>query len=275
MSILQQIFEYPFLIKIFDKLLTDKEKINVISVNKYINQNKRKLKFYNKKRCIPSQWKYWYFDCLVKIEIYILFRLPESLKYLKIHIIDEAIDEGDIPKSVTHFHIENTKRFYSNIIIPNHISHLYFKYLSCNDNLGDYVTHLEIGDFNYFEFCVPKSIIYLKISSEIRIINSQSLIHLEFGDKILKPLSYFTLNTPNLIEITVGKFYGSEMINEIPNFVKRLNFKGKLYTDYLSNLKNVTHLKIIKCHNLNFPSHLKISYYDEIDNKSVAKFEYN
>ena len=38
MSILEEIFDYPFLIKIFfqnNLLLTDEDKFNIISVNKY------------------------------------------------------------------------------------------------------------------------------------------------------------------------------------------------------------------------------------------------
>ena len=57
MSILEEIFEYPFLIKIFNKILTDEDKINIISINKYLNNKKCKLLYYYNIKCYPDHQK--------------------------------------------------------------------------------------------------------------------------------------------------------------------------------------------------------------------------
>lgn len=42
---LQEIFEYPFLIRIFNKIFTDEEKIKISILNKYFNSKKFKFLF--------------------------------------------------------------------------------------------------------------------------------------------------------------------------------------------------------------------------------------
>ena len=272
MSILEEIFDYPFLIKIFDKLLTDKEKINMISINKYLNNKKYKLKFYNNKKCYPNDQKYWYFDCLTKIEIGISFRLPKFVKYLKINETNKFIKIGNFPETVTHYHFDNgSTNFVSAISIPHSCKHLYIKNLSCQHDLSKNVTHLEIDSYDDSIFHVPKSITHLKINCKIRFIESKTLTHLELK------FDYNTiLNTPNLKCVTFESLYNLKFIDSLPSSVKYLKFKS-IFPSLLNllNLSNIERIKFNAYCETNFPPHIKISYYNKINDLSIAGFKYN
>ena len=275
---LEEIFEYPFLIKIFNSLLTDKEKINIISVNKYINQNKYKLKFYEQKHCRPSDWKRWYFDCLTKIEISVLFKLPQLITHLKINEIIEIVEKEDIPESVTHYHVKNKGKFkISEIFIPRFCTHLYIKNFSCQHHLTKNVTHLEINHYDDSEFHVPKSVTHLKINCKILCIKSKTLTHLEFRTRAEQINKNLILNTPNLKCVTFITFYNFKIFDNFPPSVKYLKFQYTLSDIFNSvDLSNIERIKLGNYFGLQFPPHInKISHYKNNNDLSIAGFKYN
>lgn len=135
MSIIESIFYYPFLMRIFDKLLTDKEKLKLI-VNKNIYNNRCKLRFHEELDIYSSpNNNYWCFNCLTNINIHQLAILPKFIKRLSFndysnwtksiykYIPDTVIDlyfgnkfnlpiHNCIPKSVKYLTLG--KNFYSN-----------------------------------------------------------------------------------------------------------------------------------------------------------------
>ena len=170
MSIIEEIFEYPFLMRIFNKLLTDIEKIRLIC-NKFIYNNKYKLRF-NEQYYVNSLHKNdWYFNCLTNVRIYSNFELPIN---------------------TTHLFYDHKDPI--NFMLPNTITHLTFGYLF-NQHIAQYrfserernngthknpifvksfipdsVIHLEFGRcFNKpIEKCIPDSIKHLELGNAFR-----------------------------------------------------------------------------------------------------------
>ena len=179
-------FEYPFLIRIFDKLLSDQDKINIISVSKFLNKNKTKFKFYNKYICKYEDSNEWYFESLTNIIVDKIFEFPKSITKLTFdyffndyvrnipntvtHLkfgdhFNQILNEGDIPYSVTHLKFGLYFNQKINDAIPKNVKYLKFgSYFNRSiHDLPHSITHLALGRFfnknvKYF----PKSIIYLE-----------------------------------------------------------------------------------------------------------------
>lgn len=167
MSIIEKIFEYPFLVRIFDKLLTDKEKIILISINKYFNNIKIKFTFRKRKRIIKKDKNKWFYNCLTKITInenFEYFEFPTQIKKLNVEFNSNQNIQNCIPNSVTHlvfgFDFNQTVKN----SIPNSVTHLIFvcnfdKNLEC---LPSSITHLSIKYYNEKINKLPSSLRKLK-----------------------------------------------------------------------------------------------------------------
>ena len=152
MSIIEKIFEYPFLMRIFNALLTDKEKISLIS-NKYINNNKFKLKFYRRYRCIKKDKKKWHYNCLTNIIVRTLFRFPVNVNHVT---FDDSFTNtikniSKLNKNITYLTFGNFFNKPVENFIPNSVTHL--KFGDCFNKpvkfLPNSVKHLKLGKFYY------------------------------------------------------------------------------------------------------------------------------
>ena len=161
---LPNMFEYPFLIRIFDKLLSDQDKINIISVSKNLNQQKTKFKFYKKYICKEEDCNKWYFQRLTKIIVFKIFKFPECVTHLKLDMLFDDFIEN-IPKSITHLSFGDGYGWYTKSV-PNWITHL-----KLNNTvrltpqiIPNSVTHLKFNHlFNKrIENCIPNSVIRLE-----------------------------------------------------------------------------------------------------------------
>lgn len=152
MSIIEKIFEYPFLMRIFDKLLSDKEKIILIS-NKYINNNKYKLKFYGRYCCVKKDKKKWHFNCLTNIIVRTLFRFPINASRVT---FDDSFDNtikniSKLNKNITHLTFGKLFNQPVENFIPNSVTHLKFgdHFNKPLNFIPNSVTHLKLGKFYY------------------------------------------------------------------------------------------------------------------------------
>lgn len=126
--------------RIFNNLLTDKEKVNLI-VNKYIYFHKYKLRFNEQRYVNSSNKNNWYFNCLTNVKIFINFELPIN---------------------TTHLYYDH--RGPIDFVLPNTITHLNFGYLF-NHNIQKYHPLEELGKYKYHNFVnsyIPDSVIYLE-----------------------------------------------------------------------------------------------------------------
>ena len=121
---LQELFTYPFLIRILNKIFNDNDKLNVINLNKYFN-NKRTKFTYDTKIKIKHQIKnLWYYNCLTNVVVYDLIKLPEKVKTLSFGKYFNKSVENYIPDSVTYLKIGYC--FRRNIDNIPHVTHLIF-----------------------------------------------------------------------------------------------------------------------------------------------------
>ena len=151
---LQEIFGYPFLIRIFNKLLDDKSKLNLISINKNINQKRTKFTFDKLIVCDEKYQNCWFYDYLTNVIIKNKkVKLPNSVTHLTFRYYFNQNIEGCIPNSVTNL----TFGYYFNQNIQNCIP--------------SSVTHLTLGwNFNQnIQNCIPSS--------------AKAVTHLTFGNK--------------------------------------------------------------------------------------------
>lgn len=242
MSIIEHIFEYPFLMNIFDKLLTDKEKLKLIC-NKFIYNNRLKLRFHTPTICKGRSYKNWYYNCLTHVITKDIFKFPDHVTHLKliqhkhkIHL--SSIKEGDIPKTVTHLHC--SEYFNKKIVIPNNVSHIYFEENESVEfiNSSITVTNLEILD----------------------------LERDECGE----------LGIPKCVENLTFSYRVKYLGNVIKNSIKKITFKGKFYQSLIEEIPlTVTHLMVNNPTNFKFPDYLKVTKCDPKESEiSIAGFEY-
>ena len=124
---LQEIFEYPFLIRILNKLLDNKSKLNLITTNKLIFE--KKLKFTIDK-LIENPERYqncWFYDCLTNILIKEKIKLPLYVTHLTFGWYFNQNIEGCIPNSVTHLTFGFGFNQKIEGCIPNSVTHLTLK----------------------------------------------------------------------------------------------------------------------------------------------------
>ena len=144
---LVKVFEYPFMIRILNKILNDDDKIKIISLNKFFN-NKRTKFTYDKQIIIIDNKNEWYCDCLTNIVVYENFKLPKHIIRLTFgNIFNECVDFC-LPNSVNYLTFGN---FFNKPIencIPNSVVYLTFG--CCFDQP--------------VESCIPNSVTYLRFS---------------------------------------------------------------------------------------------------------------
>lgn len=201
MSIVEAIFEYPFLMKMFNEILFwDIQKLNLIC-NKFILERRNKLRFNEQWVCLKEDQNKWYYNCLTNIRVYRdNFKFPESIIFV-------YYDSGSSPENLIQNNIPQLEfcwRFDSPIcskskdsifiksLIPNSIVHLKFGILfnksieNCIPNSVKYLTLQR--NFSGIIKNLPESIISLILKTKhCRIENlPQSLKYLEVHEKFRK-----------------------------------------------------------------------------------------
>ena len=184
---IQNIFEYPFLMRIFNKLLTDKEKLNLI-VNKFIYDNKHRLKFNEQHYIHSMNGNEWYFNCLTNIKIDHLFNMviPSSVTHLTFGENFDTSIENCIPDSVTYLTLGEGHSPKLDISIfnqeikgnlPRNLIYLYLgsnfrKSINCLTENCPFLEHLELAPSYYEKInSLPNSLKYLTCSGMFYKIN--------------------------------------------------------------------------------------------------------
>ena len=75
---LQEIFRYPFLMRIFNKILDDKTKIVLTTLCSSIKNQRHKLIFNERYKVTKRDKKKWYYNCLTNIIVKRCFKFPEN-----------------------------------------------------------------------------------------------------------------------------------------------------------------------------------------------------
>lgn len=217
------IFEYLFIFRELNKYLTDKDKLNLISTNKFLN-NKRTKFTYNKRFWVDKLYeKEWFYDRLTNVaaagvpikfgfpksvtELYLDFEFPKDLSYLNLAsqnikmnlYLEFLFNQIIIPNSVKYLEFGND--FNKKLInkIPNSVETLIFGH-SFDQNIENYIPDsvitLEFGD-NFdqpIKDCIPNSVKYLRFGYGFNqeIINAipKSIIDLCFGEDFNQNIDY-------------------------------------------------------------------------------------
>ena len=82
---LQQIFEYPFLMRIFNKILDDKTKIILTTLCSSIKNQRHKLIFNKRYKVTKKDKKKWYYNCLTNIIVKRCFKFPENATIVRFY----------------------------------------------------------------------------------------------------------------------------------------------------------------------------------------------
>ena len=169
---LQEIFEYPFLVRILNKTFNDNDKIKLISLNKFLNSKRTKFT-YDKRIFINLTVKEtidcwtsirdglaqitgihhrdgWYYNCLTNITTGDIFKFPDSITNLSFSCYFDQPILNCIPNSVTHLTLGDY--FNQPILncIPNSVTHLTLGddfNQTIKDGIPNSVTHLTIKNF--------------------------------------------------------------------------------------------------------------------------------
>ena len=222
---LLDVTNYPFLIRILNNLLNDKDKIKIISLNKYLN-NKRTKFTYDKQIKIKDNDQYeWYYDCLTNIFVNEIFRFPKSLKSLTFG--------NHFNKSIGN-------------IIPNSVTNLIFGW-KFNQNvyecIPNSVTHLTFGfEFNKnIEGCIPNSVTNLRFGytfydNDVR--DKNTIFHITTGDLFIKELK----NLINVTSLTIC-IHPFEKI-QFPSSLKQLCANGRIINMNKDNIYSDVNVEI-------------------------------
>ena len=247
MNVIEEMFDYPFLLRIFNKILTTRQKLNLIC-NKRILKNRTKFLFHDEIVTFQKENE-WYFDCLTNPILKLGFKnikLPKSPTHLTIQYYNYyKIKNINIPNTVVYLRIGSFCS-YKNIFdstfeeqIPKFIKRIEFSETLLNLKIPNWITHLKFGDsFNekIAKNAIPNSVKYLEFGRNFnqsisgRIPNSaKAVTHLIFGES-------FSQNSENLK-------------NSIPNSVTHLTFKGEYFGNYCKCIPNsVTHSTLGRRH---------------------------
>ena len=179
---LTNIVEYLFLIRLFNDIFTDDDKIKIISLNKFLNNVKIKFIFNNQIKIKEEDKNKWYFNNLTNVTMGNYFgNIPISTKILKL----------DFPNGVK-----------LDFLIPDHIYRLTFGRSfnqKIHNRIPNSVTHLKFGErFNQsIKECIPNSVTHLyfgkRFNQEIDNYIPNSVVHLELPGYV-KRVSKFPLN---------------------------------------------------------------------------------
>ena len=268
---LNEIFEYPFLLKIFNSLLFDKEKINLFHVSKFIYEKKHKFTFEDEYFCDEKYKNEWFFNCLTNIRIKKIFEFPKFVTKLK---FDDYC--GDILKTHSGEVIK----------LPSTITHLTFGH-HFNESIEgcdlNGITHLTFGNrFNKSIYdSIPYSVTHLTFGNCFNrpIYNCipNSVTHLTFGDNFNHPI-YDCI--PNSVEyLTYGDNFDQFIQNHIPKNVKYLTFGRKFDCPIVNSIPNsVTHLKFGQLFSRNLdvlPDSITHLYLSSSYDKTISRFPRN
>ena len=240
---LRKIFKYSFLLRIFNILFTDKEKIILITLNKILNNQKLKLRFNEPYIFNKHIRKLWYANCLTNIVTSSL-KIPDSVTKIKFEKNFNRNIDIEIPNRITHINFGG--KFNKNIKnkIPNSVTNLI---LSCSFN-------------QKIEGCIPNSV-----------------THLTFGSRFNQSLKN---NIPNSVIRLIFEMVSYDNTNfkqeYIPNSVRNLYFYHTFpnnfeIPDFITTLfLPIDYFEIIE----KLPTNLKILYCCEefvINNKKLIK----
>lgn len=213
---IESIFEYPFLTRIFNKILDDKTKLNLISCSKYLFQFRNKWKFNDFYYCCPEDMNEWFYDSLTNVRVGEIFEFPVCLNSLAFsHIIFE-LDEKSIPNHITHlifgnrYHFAKSLRYKDTTDPSNYKKPKYVQNVQ-KDFVPSSVTHLTFG-YAYQQLesqHIPKSVISLKFKND------------NHGDLLY--------DFPNNIEILELNLRYKKRVNNLPNSLKKLTCCNKFY----------------------------------------------
>ena len=229
---LEELFEYPFIIKILNKILNDEDKIKIISSSKCLLDKKLKLRFNDKIEISQDDCDKWYYDCLININVKKIFKFPKHVEHLSFNdYVESFVDfkKGCIPNSVTHLIFSQHFDQNVEVCIPNSVTHLSFGFhfnQPVRGGIPNSVIHLSFG--NYFDQTIkdgiPNSVTHLSFGSHFnKSIDSlpDSIIYLELHDnynqkinkvpkklKVIQSSAYFFIRNPNLKKYsTIIKFF--------------------------------------------------------------------
>ena len=169
---LQEIFQYPFLMRIFNSLLNNDDKMNLIC-NKYIHNNKYKLLFFDNIYCYPFHRTKWFYNRLTNIKVFEMFEFPTSITNLNFDSFVRNFDKKYIPDTVTHLKFG---RYDENMqsCIPTTVTHLTFSGFiskiteSCIPNSVTHLTFTEFFNAN-IDNCIPNSVTHLRFFTHFSI----------------------------------------------------------------------------------------------------------
>ena len=200
------IFEYPFIYRELNKYLFDKDKFNLIIINKFIN-SKRNYFLFEELIWYYSQIKdKWFFNNVVAIQINKLITLPQRLKRLEVDFQnftkEDILDFGNlIPNSVEYISVHHCKHF-----IPPYFNFKLSIYEVTENIILDNVIELETA----------------RISSNVKCLGRPYKLTISNVGNSL------TCQIPDSVEILNLRQVTSIKQNTIPNSVKklRLNIRG-------------------------------------------------
>lgn len=205
-SILSQIYEYPFLINIFNKLLSTNDLINVISCSTFLYSQKHKLRFHELIECYPKYKNKWYFNCLTNIRVFEIFKFPIFVSKIIFHYIKITLryttknrfKKGEIPNTVVKLRLDEFLP--PKNCIPNSVKRLYFtKGYDClfieEGVIPNSVEVLYVGNYHFSVNSIPNSVKVIYLFDWEDISNLPDTIeHLILGVDITEKIDKLPLN---------------------------------------------------------------------------------
>lgn len=221
--LVDDIFEYPFLVRIFNGLLSDQDKFSLIETSKILNNNKHKIRFNEIYKLSSKHRKFWYFNCLTKIKVNCEFKFPETVTHV---YFTEKFNKSlkAIPENVNCLKFSNV--FNGSLeLLPNSIM-----------SLDLYSSSFNIMSYEQF----PKHLKILKLSSRCSIINKNVI-----------PKSVLELRCHSLKRIEPGSIDNVEQLTFLDERTQNLDYFPK----GLKKLKLITTFSRIG--NVKFPETLE------------------
>lgn len=247
---IENIFSYPFLVRIFDKLLSDNDKLNLFTVSKYLFKNRTKFKFYEFYSCNKKDSNKWYYDCLINIKIKEVFKFPKNLTHLSFdYSFNEPIDDliKYSPDTLTHLIFGHDFNQKIDNLIPNSIVYLEFGWnfnrsLKTLINLPLLSTLILSCHFNQsVRNCIPNSVRKIKFGSRFNISIKNCIPNfvesLKFGYRFDKSIDDLP---DSIIFLRLPRHY-FDVVTKFPSNLKEL----KVSKQFIENNKNIISQTIV------------------------------
>lgn len=224
MSIIEKIFEYPFLVRIFNNLLKNEDKLN-LAVNRSMLQNSHKIQFYDYFEVNSEDESKWYYDSLRKIIIKdFVNSLPKYVTKVQCDNLN-SIKDKNIPQSVKRFTI--SKLTFKNEFVPRSLNNVLFL-IHGSTQISQHITHLIFRRssiiINFPE--LPNSLIYLRFNnySNQDMLNKipESVKYLRFGYAFNQNI--YNCIPKNVKILKFGRNFNHQIENCIPRSVRKLKF---------------------------------------------------